>query len=553
MEFGFRARSFAEAMGVLGRRKWHILMPALAFGIASAIVVARIPGNYKSSALLAIKAPPISSSVVESSPDGDMSTRLRSITQEIQSRSNLEKLVTKFNLYQKERAVGQSLESAAETMRRNISVEMQNDGKDGIVGFRVAFVGQTPDAAWRVTNALADIYVAQRTDELAQTAVQTSDYVERQIRDAKAELDIVERERLKFMVENADALPDSSQALIVQLDGLRRREESIAKENDTLLAEKGRLGDQLATTNSQLRLAEDFGARESQDAAQSAARIEDSPAYAELVNRRAALTAQLDKLLRVYKDKHPDVVSKRDEITSVNRELDALKKTTEERIRTADQATSRRAEFQRKNLALETERVKSQITRIDDQMRRNEKLQQENSVRIAQLEERINKLPDVKIALESFAPRYESAKTVYDGLLDKYKTSSGQAGRGQASQGPTIEVVDRATQPTSPTNASKRPFMIGVGIALGLFIGLFTAALFELPRFFKVQNALDVNHYAGLPNVFSIPSLATEREISRRRWKLRAGWAAGLAFSLASVPVLVFLLQRLQLFERFSG
>ena len=167
------------------------------------------------------------------------------------------------------------------------------------------------------------------------------------------------KQRLDIMMQNVATLPESEQGLVAQLQGLRQRDDTITKEKQTLFNEKGRLSDSIAANNRQMRLIEDFDEKETQDTARHVSQVEDTPAYGELIKRRADLNAQLDTLLKVYKEKHPAVIAKQSEIARVNEEFENLKKSTDKRVQTATAATGRKAELQKKSLDLENQRIQS--------------------------------------------------------------------------------------------------------------------------------------------------------------------------------------------------
>jgi hypothetical protein len=107
-----------------------------------------------------------------------------------------------------------------------------------------------------------------------------------------------------------------------------------------------------------------------------------------------------------------------------------------------------------------------------------------------------------------------------------------------------------ANLPQSPANASKKPLFITLGAVIGLALGLFLAALFEVPRLFKIQNIEDTKHYTGLPVLASVPPLLTHQEIS---WQKRMHWMkvmAGTVAAFASVPLLIMGLQASHVLER---
>ena len=154
------------------------------------------------------------------------------------------------------------------------------------------------------------------------------------------------------MTQNVETLPDSAQGLIAQLEGLRQREQTISKEKEGLLAERGRLNDSIRALNSQARLIEDFGERDTQEAIKGATQIEDTPAYAQLVQKRAELNSKLQNLKLTLREKHPEVIKAQNDIDKVNDEIEKLKQNTQARVKTASVASSRKAELQKQNLEI---------------------------------------------------------------------------------------------------------------------------------------------------------------------------------------------------------
>jgi uncharacterized protein involved in exopolysaccharide biosynthesis len=351
------------------------------------------------------------------------------------------------------------------------------------------------------------------------------------------------------MMQNVETLPDSQQGLIAQLQGLRQREDTIAKEKETLITERGRINDSIRALNSQSRLIEDFGEKETQDATRQASRIEDTPAYASLIQKRAELTARLEKLKAQYREKHPEVVDTKTQIDKVNEELEALAKNTDKRVKEANQSSSRKAQLQKQNLEIERQKAESQIAQIDAQMQYKDQELRANAAQISVLEAKINQIPNVKVALESINNQYQSAKTTYDDLMKKTNDASLQVDRESNAQGETIRVVDAANLPSSPV-APKRAVLTLFGAAVGLALGLFLAAAFELPRIFKIQNIEDAKHYTGLPVLASVPPLLSPSE---RAWQKRVHLLkvmAGLGVAVGIIPLIAMALQATRIFER---
>ncbi|MEO6654645.1 MAG: GNVR domain-containing protein [Pyrinomonadaceae bacterium] len=549
MSVEFRQRKPGEIVAMVRRQKWLIVLPMITLTAAIGYVVYRLPSIYESTSLLTVKPPTISSNLVESLSKEDLSQRLTTINQEVLSRSSLEPMVQKYDLYKQERSAGMPMELIIDKMYKNIHVDLEETGNEKVAAFKIRYRDRDPLATRNVTAELASKYVNAQVQTSTEIAESTNNLFEKQLSEKKTTLDELEKQRLDIMMQNVANLPESEQGLVAQLEGLRSREDTITKEKQSLYLEKGRLSDSIAANNRQMRLIEDFGEKETQDTARQVSQIEDTPAYGELIKRRADLNAQLDTLLKVYKEKHPAVVAKQSEIARVNEEFENLKKSTDKRVQNATAATGRKAELQKKSLELENQRIQSQIGQIEQQLAGKDIERQQNSGQIAVLEGRINSIPNVKVALEGVTAQYQSAKQTYDEILKKKNDAETVVGVETNAQGETIRVQDPANVPQSPV-APKRFLLTLLGTGVGLLIGLILSSFFEIPRLFKIQNIEDAKHYTGLPVLASVPPLLSASE---KTWIRRSHWlklAAGFAAAIGIIPVIVLILQATRLFDR---
>jgi succinoglycan biosynthesis transport protein ExoP len=550
MSVEFRQRTAGEFIKMLKRRKWLIILPIITMTAAIGYVVYKLPSVYESKTVLTVKPPTISDKVVQSLTDEDLSQRLQTTNTEVLSRNSLEPMIAKYDLFKLERNAGLPMELIIEKMSKNITTEVEkSDDERKVASFIIKYRDRTPEAARNVTAELASKYVNEQVIASTQTAEVTREFLDNQRNLKKAELDTLEKQRLDIMMQNVETLPDSQQGLIAQLQGLRQREQTIAKEKETLITERGRLNDSVRALNSQARIIEDYGEKETQDATRQASRIEDTPAYASLIQKRAELTARLEKLKAQYREKHPEVVDTKTQIDKVNEELEALAKNTDKRVKEANQSSLRKAQMQKQNLEIERQKAESQMAQIDQQMQyKNAELQQ-NAAQITSLEAKINAIPNVKVALEGINNQYQSAKMTYDDLLKKTNDASLQVDRESNAQGETIRVVDAANLPSSPV-APKRALLTLLGAGIGLAVGLFLAAAFELPRIFRIQNIEDAKHYTGLPILASVPPLLSHDE---KAWQKRSHWLkvmTGVAVAIGIIPLIAMALQATRIFER---
>lgn len=552
MSVEFKQRSIGEYVRMAKRRKWHIVLPTIAVFLAVFWVVRGLPNFYTSTTFLTLTPPTISEKVAPSLTDEDLSQRLQAINNTVLSRSSLEPMVGKYNLYREERDAGVPVERIVDRVRNNINVVPEKADNEKVVGFRISFRDRSPESARDVTKDLAAKYVTAQNVESTLSAETTREFINTQMAQAKSTLDALEKQRLDIMLQNVETLPDSAQGLIAQLEGLRQREGTISKDKETLITEKGRVQDSIRALNSQVRLIENFGEKETQQAVEQASRIEDTPAYGQLVQKRAEFNAKLENLKKQYRDKHPEIIQTQTDINKINEELEKLAKNTDQRVKQANQSGSRKAELQKKSLEIEKEKAENQIVQIDQQMQTKDAELRQNAGQIAVLESKINSIPNVKVALEGVSNQYQSAKSAYDELLKKFNNAQQQVVVESNAQGETIRVVDPANLPQTPENASKKPFFMALGALLGLGIGLLLAAAFEIPRLFRIQNIDDAKHYTGLPVLASVPPLLTDGEISWQKRLHLLKVAAGILVAILSIPVLITVMQMSRILERIS-
>ncbi len=538
MSVEFRQRTPAEYAHIVWRRKWLIILPTIAFTLAVAWVIWRLPNIYESTTLLTVRPSTIPNAIVPQLSDDDLTIRINNISQEVVSRSTLEPLIERYSLYRPEVARGEPMEVLVARMRtRDIRVRINTSRNDITNGFNISFRGPDPDTTKAVTAELAGKYVNAETKAKTEEAAQTKQFFEQQLKQVKDELDTVDQQRLQYMQQNVQNLPSSAGALIGQLTGLRESQKS-------LITEMGRLRDQRAAVNSQLG---DLAKQREQEIDDIAAQVGDPKAtlaYAELRNRRAQLEAERQQLLTEYKPKHPDVLSKQAQIESVKNDMEEMvndgKTRVEEKRKLLEGRIDPRLNRMRDNLRI-----------IDGELMRQQKDLGTTQLQIVDIERRINSVPGAEVGLERLNRDYQTKKATYDELLSKEQKVSLASDVATNQQGESIRVVDPANYPERPV-APNRPLLMGFGFALGLAIGLAFAAAFEVPRLLTIQTTEDAEHYTHLPVLVSVPELLTVKEERRRRLRRAALASAGVAATIVSVPALALVLKVSRFLELFA-
>ncbi len=550
MSVEFRQRTASDVIRMLKRRKWLVLLPIITMTGAVGYVVKKLPNIYESKTLLIVQAPKISDKVVTSLTDEDLTQRLQTISQEVLSTTELKPMITKYDLFKTERDNGVPVESLVPNMLGNIKVDIErSEDQMKVAAFSIKYTDRSPEAARNVTSELASKYINAQVKFSSESAATTQEFVVKNLNEKKAALDELEKQRLAIMLQNVDTLPESSQGLIAQLDGLRKREETISKEKETFRMEKSRLNDNIQSLNSQMRLVDEFSDESAANAPNKTDPLMLSPAYAQLLQKRAELSSKYENLKLTLRDVHPKVKEAKNDIAKVNDEIENLKRNQVGIIQESQSEKKRKAELQKKTLLIEKDKAESQISNIEQQLKYKDDEIARNSVLIAGLESKINLIPNVSVALRGIDSQYQSAKTAYDEVVKTRNAVSLDYDRASNLQGETIKMQDPANLPEYPV-APKRGLLTAFGSALGLALGLFLAAMFEIPRVLKIQNIEDTKHYTGLPVLASVPPLLSPQE---KVWQVRTHWfkvLIGLVAAIGSIPLVIVLLQLTRIFDR---
>src|SRR5438309_8133304 len=403
MSVEFRPRKIGEYFDIVRRRKWLILLPTIAVGLAISYVVYRLPDIYESTTLIVVTTSTLPNTVVPTITEETLTRELTSISQVVTSRSSLQPLMEKYDLYKDERLRGEPMELLIDSMRKQIKVEVNTSNHEITNGFNITYRGPDPKTTQAVAVELASKYIDEQTKGTVNAGTSAKQFIEEQVRQAKEELDQIDTQRLSYLQKNMNNLPSQSQALVGRLTALH-------EEQKALIAEQGRGRDLGAAYRSQLA---DITKSYQQEIALSAENTTDPKttlAWANLANRRSELEAELQNLLTQYKEKHPDVVAKKMQLESVKRDQDQMIADWKNRIEERKQKLTQLSDPRLLTL-------KTQIAMVDGDTDRQQKVLSETNKQIAELDNRINAIPNAEVGLEAIDRDYQTKKSNYDTLL----------------------------------------------------------------------------------------------------------------------------------------
>lgn len=534
MSVDFRQRKPSEYLRILRRRKWLLILPIIAVTTAVGYVVYRLPDVFESETLIVVRASNLPTSVVTSAGEDSMTRQLTSINQVVTSRSSLEPLVEKYDLYRVERGRGEAMETVIETMRDNIRVAVNTSRNDITNGFNIAYRYRDPRIAQAITAELASKYIDVQTTDSINSNLAAQKFINDQVAQAQEAVAALDKQRVEFMSANVGKLPSEAQSLMNQLTGLR-------EEQKALMTEVGRLQDRRAASTTQLAMLQQQNVIAVEDAATTLTDPKTTLAWSQLVSRKAQLDGELTRMKQEYKEKHPDVIAKQEEVKQVQDQMDQMLAEHKEKIKEKEAKLKVRPSSQ-------ITAVQSEIKLIDGEIKRQQNLLAQNEQNIAGLVGRINNVPGVEVALSVIERDYQTKKAALDQLLLQQQRITLNKEAATQRQGEGIEVIDAANLPSQPV-APRRLMLSSLGLGVGLALGLLLITVFEGPRLLTIQNSEDARHYTGLPVLLSVPELLTPQEaraVPRRR---RLLLAAGVVATLVSIPMLALALKLTHVFE----
>ena len=317
MSVEFRQRTPGEYVKIAWKRKWLIILPAIAIATAVSWVVWQLPDLYESSTLIVVKPSTLPNSVVPTITEDSLTRQINSIAQVVTSRSSLEPLIQKYDLYKAERQRGEPMEVLIDYMRISIKVEVNTSRNDITNGFNITYRGRNAKTTQAVTSELASKYIDEQTQNTINSTSSAKQFIDQQVNQTKEELDAVDKQRLDFMQKNVGNLPTEAASLVGQLTGLREQQKAY-------ISEVGRLSDRRSALTSQLALVKKTSEQLKDDIAENTTDPKTTLAWAQLVARKADLESQLTRMLTELRPKHPDVLAKQAEVDSVKDAMDQM-------------------------------------------------------------------------------------------------------------------------------------------------------------------------------------------------------------------------------------
>src|SRR5262245_22823828 len=208
------------------RRKW-LAVPVFALPFVAAVsLIFSLPAFYRSTALVLVERQQVPETFVQSTVTSELETRLHTISQEILSRSRLEALITRFNLYPRERTQVSS-EELVERIRKDVKLELKTTDTKGrpsaTTAFALSYRGPDPQTVALVTNTLASFYIEENLKVRERQAMGTAEFLKVQLSETRKRLDELETRVSDFRRRYLGELPQQMQTNLAMMDTLNQQ------------------------------------------------------------------------------------------------------------------------------------------------------------------------------------------------------------------------------------------------------------------------------------------------------------------------------------------
>ena len=236
-------RSVSQSAGIRRRRwKMWILVPAFLGAAIGAVLASRTTPVYRSETVILVVPQRIPESYVPSAVAATLSDRLHSASQQILSRTRLERVLQDFDLYKEERRRGEKLEDIVEMMRtKHVQVKIDQGNT-----FRVGFTGPEPRTVMKVTERLTSLFIEENLRDRALLAEGTNQFLLAALEDVRRRL--VEKHRQLRAIKQPEAPGSEAEPLTIEYEVLQTTfKDLLAKIEESRVAanlERRQIGEQ---------------------------------------------------------------------------------------------------------------------------------------------------------------------------------------------------------------------------------------------------------------------------------------------------------------------
>jgi uncharacterized protein involved in exopolysaccharide biosynthesis len=488
-----RELTMDDYLAMFRRRLKVILVPALLAPLAGFGVSYLFPPKYTSQSTVLVDPQKVPDSYVQPVITSDFTQRIQTLSQQVLSPSRLKPVIESLGVVKPDEEAkliteiqqNMSVEPVITSMAPGLAGARRKKPSvtdEPVPGFNVNYTDSDAVRAQKICNAMTSLIVDENLRSRAEVAQGTTDFLGRQVEDAKRALDEQDAKLAAFKKQYLGQLPGDS-------DNNMRMLMSLNTQLD-------------ATTQTLSRAEQDKSYTESMLAQQIAAwkSSQSNTNPQTLEQELAQLQSQLLQLQARYTDDHPDVIKAKADIAEV-----------EKKLKEVNSAAANSSDGTEKASASEPPEIRQlrlqihQYEGIIDQATLDQKHLQSQ---ISLYQSRTAMSPTVEEQYKLLTRDNDNAQAFYKDLLAK-KSSSGLATSMENQQeGEQMHILVAAELPDSPSFPNRPMFAaggLGVGLALGLILGIWLEFSDK-----SIRTEKDAAAIMDLPLLISVPWLGED-------------------------------------------
>lgn len=495
-----------EFLELFRRRKWMIVFLFLFILLGAGVYSVVVPELYRSSTTIMVIPQRVPEAFVRSTVGSRIEERLASIQQQIQSRTRLMKVMLEFGLYRG----GEPSEAVIEGMRRRVGVKVHRNDT-----FTISFDHEDPRTAQAVTSRLASFFIDENLKSREQQAVGTSEFLEAQLQETKARLEVQEEKVKQYKMLFLGELPQQLQANLNMLTNYQAQLQSNAEATRRAEDRKALLESQVSTLERALAAKIAGGGQAATDTMESL--------LADLGRRRK----ELSDLTARYTDKYPEVIRARREVARLEKEVADLAEkgpTANE----ADRKLAAKVRAARRHVFAENEEIRRLRSQIDSLELNLSSLRREgDDIRsnIERLQGRVEQAPAREQEMIALTRDYENLRRSYDDLLKKKLESDIGQDLERRQKGEQFQVLDPANLPQNPFQPNRAMIFL-YALLSACVLGFGGAVALEMldPT---IRGKKEFTHFFDLSVLACIPVIR-DRNYARRQVMRRLAILSGI-------------------------
>lgn len=502
---------------ILWNRRWLLVVP-LFLGIMGGLLYSRTqPDRFESDALIQVVPQRVPDSYVQSTITSRVEDRIKSLSEQVLSRTQLERVIVELDLYPELRRA-MPMEDVVQVMHRAVRVENVVNRlrwPATVDGFRVFFSYTNAQTAQRVVDRISRLIIDENARDRSTLAESTSAFMDSQLADARKRLEAQEQKLKEFRERYADRLPTQMQtnmSAITQLQlQMQALVESMARDRDRKLMLERLLGDAIADLSA-MTTASNVTALTTPQADPSAGPSLTAGTPQQRLDAARAVLAQLELRL---KPEHPDMVRTKRLIRDLEQQVAADEAA---RPLTPDQAPATGASADQLQRRERVNQMRAELESLGRQMEFKETEERRIRTQLAAYQARLESVPGLESEWIALTRDYDTLSENYRDLLGKTENSRVAANLEQRQIGEQFRVIDPPSAPNRPYSPNRLQIM-AVAIALGLGLGVGLIGLLEY-RDTTMKTEADVVGALALPVLTLVPYVPTAADAVRaKRWR----------------------------------